>query len=70
MKKVIPIYVLLTAILVVFVLELREIRAMRSELNSMRDVSLRRLNQRYPFAPGTGIPVFVTNEPLQVQNGR
>ncbi len=66
MKKLIPAYVLLTAILVVFVLELREMRAMRSELQ----LQLRPLSQRRPFPPGAGIPVFVTNERLQVKNER
>ncbi len=66
MKKLIPVYALLTTLLVVFVLELRETRAMRSELQ----LELRQLSQRRPFPPGAGIPVFVTNEPLQIKNER
>lgn len=65
MKKMIPIYVLLLAILGAFVFQLRETRALRTELAGIRKEQLKK-SSGPPFAPFAGIPVYVTNEPLYV----
>lgn len=67
MKKMIPVYVLLLAILCVFVFELRELKAMRTELAGIRKEQVKRPTYGGPVPPGAGLPVFVTNEPLEVK---
>jgi hypothetical protein len=70
MKKMIPIYVLLLAILGAFVFQLRETQALRAELVGIRKEQLKRAPRDGPFPPGAGTPVFVTNEPLKVSGER
>jgi hypothetical protein len=72
MKKTIPIpiYILLLAILFVFVLQWREARALRVELKAelvgIRNEQLKQPFGGPPLPPGAGIPVYVTNPTLDV----
>ena len=66
MKKLIPIYVLLLAIFVVFTIQLRETQALRAELTRIGKQQLRATDGPYP--PGAGIPVFITNQPIEVSS--
>lgn len=66
MKNPIPLYVLLGAILALFVIQLRETRALKAELVGIRKEQLRQPPAR-PLPPYAGIPVFITNEPLTVE---
>jgi len=70
MKKLIPIYVLLVAILGVFIFQLRETQAMKAELAGIRKEQVRRPTGGGPLPPGAGLPVYVTNEPLKVSSER
>jgi len=76
MKKTIPIplYLLLLAILVVFVLQLRETKALKAELKAqlagIRSEQLKQPADGRPLPPGAGVPVFVTNYPLEVSINR
>lgn len=69
MKKMIPVYILLLAILGVFIFELRELKAMRVELVGIRREQVKRYSGG-PIGMGGGQPVFVTNEPLEVKTAR
>jgi hypothetical protein len=66
MKKTIPIYILLLAILGLFGLQLRETRALREELTGIRKEQLKQPTGGRILPVGAGIPVFVTNRPLPV----
>lgn len=70
MKKMIPIYFLLIAILGVFVFQLRETQALREELAGIRKEQVRRPASGGPVPPGAGLPVYITNEPLKVSSER
>jgi len=69
MKKMIPIYVLLLAILGAFVFQLRETQALRAELAGIRKEQVKGPTAGGPWA-GRGLPVYVTNEPLKVSSER
>ena len=67
MKNPIPLYVLLGAILALFVIQLHETRALKAELVGIRKEQLRQPPDARPLPPYAGIPVFITNEPLTVE---
>ena len=76
MKKTIPlpIYLLLLAILVVFIMQLRETKALKAELKAeLAGIRREQLQQPVagpPLPAGAGVPVFVTNYPLNVSINR
>lgn len=67
MKNPIPLYVLLGAILALFMIQLLETRALKAELVAIRKEQLKQPPAGRPLPPYAGIPVFITNEPLAVE---